>query len=132
MTAFSAAALAAECRTIHQRALSAATSIDESMAQWNANDSPITQVSINLKELSKTVSELGDKLGSAKLISERLQHTLADQLEQCARAEAILEKGTGIAAAQQLPIDANLLSKYESWVGLEISVMQGLVEAIQV
>lgn len=132
MTAFSAAALAAECQTIHHRALSAATSIDESMAQWNASDSPLTQVSINLKELSKTVSELGDKLGSTKLVSERLQHTLADQLEQCARAEAIVEKGTGISAAQQLPIDAELLSKYESWVGLEVSVMQGLVEAIQV
>lgn len=132
MTAFSAAALAAECQTIHHRALSAATSIDQSVAQWNASDSPITQVSINLKEFSRTVSELGDKLGSTKLISERLQHTLADQLDQCARAEAIVEKGTGISAAQQLPIDPGLLSKYESWVGLEVSVVEGLVEAIQV
>lgn len=132
MTTFSTAALAAECQTIHHRALSAATSIDESVAQWNASDSPLTQVSINLKELSETVSKLGDTLGSTKLNSERLQHTLTDQLEKCARAEAIVEKGTGIAAAQQLPIDAGLLSKYESWVGLEISVMQGLVKAIQV
>ncbi|KAK7712472.1 hypothetical protein SLS64_004856 [Diaporthe eres] len=131
MTPFSAAALAAQCQTIHHRALSAATSIDETVAQWNASDSPFTQVSINLKELGETVFELGDKLGSTKLISQRLQHTLADRLEKCARAEAIVEKGTGVSAAQELPVDAGLLSKYESWVGLETSVMRGLVEAIQ-
>lgn len=132
MTPFSAAALAAQCQTIHHRALSAATRIAETVAQWNASDSPFTQVSINLRELGETVFELGDKLGSTKLISQRLQHTLADRLEKCARAEAIVEKGAGISAAQELPIDAGLLSEYESWVSLETSVMQGLVEAIQV
>ncbi|KAG6353438.1 hypothetical protein INS49_005619 [Diaporthe citri] len=132
MTPFSAAAFAAQCQTIHHRALSAATSIAETVAQWSASDSPFTQVSINLKELSETVFELGDKLGSTKLVSQRLQHTLADRLEKCARAEAIVEKGTGVSVAQQLPVDAGLLSKYETWLGLETSVMQGLVEAIQV
>lgn len=132
MTAFSAAALAAQCQTIHHRALSAATSIAEAAAQWNPSDSPFTQVSINLKELSETVFELGDKLGSTKLISLRLQHTLTDRLEKCARAEAIVEKGTGVSVAQQLPVDSGLLSKYDSWVGLETSVMQRLVGAIQV
>lgn len=131
MTAFSAAALAAQCQTIHHRALSAATSIAESVAQWNASDSPLTQVSINLKELGEMVLELGDRLGSTKLISQGLQHTLADRLEKCACAEVIVEKGTGVSAAQQLPIDAGLVSKYESWLGLEASAMQGLVEAIQ-
>lgn len=132
MTTFSAAALVAQCQTIHHRALSAATSIAETVAQWSASDSPFTQVSINLKDLGEMVFELGDKLGSTKLISQKLQHTLADRLEKCARAEAIVEKGTGVSAAQQLPIDADLLSKYESWMGIETSVMQGLVEAIQV
>jgi hypothetical protein len=132
MTTFSVAALAAQCQTIHHRALSAATSIDESVAPWNASDSPLTQVSINLKELSKAVFELGDKLGSTKLISEGLKHTLTDRLDKCARAEAIVENGTGVSAPQQLPIEADLLSKYMSWVGLETSVIQGLGEAIQV
>lgn len=132
MTAFSAAALAAECQTIHHLALSAATNIDESVAKWNASDSPPTQVSANLKELGATVSELGEKLGSSKMISERLQHTLADRLEQCDCGVSIVNHSTRLSDAQQLPIDAGLLSKYESWLGLEISVMQGLVEAIQV
>lgn len=75
--------------------------------------------------------ELGNKLGSTELISPRLQHTLTDRLEKCASAEAIVEKGTGVSAAQELPLDQGLLSKYESWVGLETAVMQGLVDAIQ-
>lgn len=131
MTPFSTAALGAQCQTIHHRALSAAISIAESVAQWNASDSPLTQVSINLKRLGETVLELGDKLGSTELISQRLQHRLTDRLEKCARAEALVERGTGVSAAKQLPVDAGLLSKYEAWLGLETSVMQGLVEAIQ-
>lgn len=131
MATFTAAALAAQCQTIHHRALSAATSISETVAQWNASDSPLTQVSINLKELSKTMFELGNKLGSTELISPRLQHTLADRLEKCACAEAIVEKGTGVSAAQELPLDQGLVSTYESWVDLETAVMQGLVDAIQ-
>ena len=132
MTSLSAAALATKCQTIHHRALSSAISINETMARWNVSDSPLNQVSINLKELSETASQLGDVLGDTKLISQRLQHTLTDRLEKCARAEAIVEKGTGISTAQPAPVDEGLLSKYGSWVGLETSVMQGFVEAIQV
>lgn len=106
-------------------------SIAETVAQWNASDSPLTQVSLNLKELGETAGELGDRLGDAELISQRLQHTLTDRLEKCAYAEEVVEKGTGAVAAKQLPIDDGLLSKYEHWASLETSVMQILVEAIQ-
>lgn len=131
MTTFSAAALATQCQTIHHRALSAAISINEAVAQWNASDSPLSQVSSNLKELSETVYQLGNKLSDTKLVSQRLQHTLVDRLEKCVRAEAIVEKDTGNSAAQHFPIDEGLLSKYGSWASLETSAMQGLVEAIQ-
>ncbi|KAL1860363.1 hypothetical protein Daus18300_009276 [Diaporthe australafricana] len=106
-------------------------SIAETVAQWNASDSPLSQVSVNLKELGETVGELGDRLGDAELVSQRLQHTLTDRLQKCSYAEEIVEKGTGVSAAKQLPIDEGLLSKYAHWMGLETSVMQILVEATQ-
>ncbi|KAI3391310.1 hypothetical protein diail_7617, partial [Diaporthe ilicicola] len=107
-------------------------SIAEIVAQWNASDSPLTQVSTNLKELGEAALELGNRLGDSQLISLTLQHALTDQLEKCAHAETTVEKETGVAAAQQLPIDEVLLSNYAHWASQETSVMQILVEAIQV
>ena len=131
MTTFSAAALVAQCQTIHHRAISAAVSIAETAAQWHASDSPLIQLSTELKGLGETAFKLGEKLGGIGLISQGLQHTITDRLEKCASAEAIVERGTGVSSAQQLPIDQDLLSTYQGWVSLETSVLQGLVEAIQ-
>ncbi|KAJ0104189.1 hypothetical protein J7T55_001676 [Diaporthe amygdali] len=132
MTTFSAAVHAAQCQAIQHRALSATLKIAENVSQWNGSDSPFTEVSMKLKELSEAAFELGNKLGEAGQISERLHNTLTDRLEKCAYAETIVEKETGAFAAQQFPVDEVLLSKYEHWAGLETSVMKALVEAIQI
>lgn len=131
MTAFSAAALAAQCQTLHHRAISAAVSIAETAAQWHASDSPLISLSTKLKELGETAFEVGEKLGHTELISQNLQNAIIDRLEKCVSAEAIVEKGAGVSETRQLPIGQDLLLKYQSWVSLETSVMQVLVEALQ-
>lgn len=131
MTAFSAAALAAQCQATHHRALSAATSIAETVAHRNASDFPFTQLSTNLKKLGETVLELGDRLSRHEVISPRLQQTLTDRLDKCDTAEAIVERGTVDYTDELIPIEERLLSTFESWTGLETSVMQRLVEATQ-
>jgi hypothetical protein len=131
MTIFPAAGLAAECQSIHQRAVSAAASIAETAAQWHASDSPLLQLSTKLKGLGEAASELGEKLSNTELVSRTLQSVVVDQLQKCDIAEGVVERGTGVSDFRQLPIDQGLLSKYESWVNLETSVLQGLVEAMQ-
>lgn len=131
MATFSAVALAAQCQTIRDRAISAAVDVAETAAQWHASDSPLIDLSTKLKDLSEAASQLGDKLSGTELISQNLQNAIKDRLEKCASAEAIIEEGTGVSATQQLPISQDLLSKYESWTSLETSAVQGLVEALE-
>ena len=131
MTAFSAAALAAQCQTIHHRTISAAVSVAETAAQWHASDSPLIQLSTKFRELGEAACELGVKLSAIELVSQTLQNAIIDRIKKCVFAEGIVEKGSGVSETRQLPIDRDLLSKYESWMSLETSVMQGLVEAMQ-
>lgn len=131
MATFSAAALAAQCQTIHDRAISTAVGIAENAGQWHASDSPLIQLSTRLKGLGEAALQLGDKLSGTELVSQDLQNVIKDRLEKCASAEEIVEQGASVSATRQLPISQGLLSKYESWAILETSAIQSLLVALE-
>lgn len=97
MNGFSVASLTSSCSSISHRALSTAVEIDElRKASPSGDDSPAVEklafLGTRLQQFRQHTDILQECLGTASVISPKLQEVVQRSLRQCDAASAILEK----------------------------------------